>query len=61
MERLRLVVPALLANIFLLVYFAFGRLDEAALIMLSLPLTLVGDLWPLLSMHIQINRCDNIR
>ncbi|MEO6154568.1 MAG: efflux RND transporter permease subunit, partial [Thermomonas sp.] len=45
MERLKLVVPATLAIVFLLIYFVFGRFDDAALIMLSLPLALVGGLW----------------
>ena len=45
--RLMLVVPATLAIIFLLLYFTFGRLDEAALIMGTLPLALTGGIWTL--------------
>ncbi len=45
MQRLKLVVPATLAIIFFLIYLVFRRFAEAALIMLSLPLALVGGLW----------------
>jgi copper/silver efflux system protein len=45
LERLKWVVPATLAIIFLLIYLVFRRFDEAAIIMLSLPLALVGGLW----------------
>ena len=45
MERLRLVVPATLALVFLLIYLIFHRAADAAIIMLSLPLALVGGLW----------------
>ena len=44
-ERLRIVVPATLAIIFGLIYLVFRRVSEAAIIMLSLPLALVGGLW----------------
>ncbi len=40
--RLLLVVPIALASIFLLLYFAFGSLGQAALIMLNVPLALIG-------------------
>ncbi|MEQ1511501.1 MAG: efflux RND transporter permease subunit [Lysobacteraceae bacterium] len=43
--RLKWVVPAALAIIFLLIYLVFRRFGEAAIIMLSLPLALVGGLW----------------
>ena len=46
-ERLKLVVPATLAIIFLLLYLTFGRLDEAALIMATLPFALTGGIWTL--------------
>ena len=39
-ERLKLVVPATLLIIFFLLYLTFGRLDEAVLIMLTLPFAL---------------------
>lgn len=45
LERLKWAVPATLAIIFLLIYLVFRRFDEAAVIMLSLPLALVGGLW----------------
>jgi Cu(I)/Ag(I) efflux system membrane protein CusA/SilA len=44
-ERLRLVVPAVLAIIFGLICVVFRRASEAAIIMLSLPFALVGGLW----------------
>jgi Cu(I)/Ag(I) efflux system membrane protein CusA/SilA len=43
--RLTLVVPATLAIIFVLLYLAFKRVDEAALIMLTLPFALTGGIW----------------
>ena len=46
-ERLKLVVPATLAIIFLLLYATFRRWDEAALIMLTLPFALTGGVWAL--------------
>lgn len=44
-SRLMLVIPATLAIIFLLLYLTFGRLDEAALVMGTLPFALVGGIW----------------
>ena len=46
-ERLKLVVPATLAIIFLLLYVTFRRWDEAALIMATLPFALTGGVWTL--------------
>src|SRR5258706_3824700 len=46
-ERLKLVAPATLLIIFLLLYLTFGRLDEAALIMATLPFALTGGIWTL--------------
>ena len=46
-ERLKLVVPATLAIIFLLLYATFRRWDEAALIMATLPFALTGGVWML--------------
>ena len=46
-ERLKVVVPATLAIIFVLLYVTFGRLDEAALIMATLPFALTGGIWTL--------------
>ncbi|HUF12305.1 MAG TPA: CusA/CzcA family heavy metal efflux RND transporter [Longimicrobiales bacterium] len=49
MERanrsLRVVVPITLAIIFLLLFFNFGNVVEAAIVMLSLPFALVGGVW----------------
>jgi Cu(I)/Ag(I) efflux system membrane protein CusA/SilA len=44
-QRLKVVVPATLAIIFVLLYLTFRRLDEAALIMATLPLALTGGVW----------------
>ncbi len=43
--RLKIVVPATLAIIFVLLYFAFRRVTEALLIMATLPFALVGGFW----------------
>jgi Cu(I)/Ag(I) efflux system membrane protein CusA/SilA len=43
--KLKVVVPATLAIIFVLLYVTFGRLDEAALIMATLPFALAGGAW----------------
>src|SRR6185436_19643874 len=40
--RLQIVVPATLAIIFLLLYLTFRRVDEALLIMATLPFSLAG-------------------
>ncbi|HEY7242215.1 MAG TPA: efflux RND transporter permease subunit [Burkholderiales bacterium] len=45
--RLALVVPFVLLIILLLLYLTFRRMDEALLIMLSLPFALVGGFWAL--------------
>src|SRR3546814_8802900 len=44
-ERLRVVVPATLLIVFVLIYLVFRRIGEAAIIMLSLPFALIGGLW----------------
>jgi copper/silver efflux system protein len=43
--RLEIVVPATLVIIFILLYFIFGRFDDAALIMVTLPFALTGGIW----------------
>lgn len=43
--RMRIVIPAALAVIFLLLYFNFGSVKETLLVMLSLPFALVGGVW----------------
>ncbi len=45
LERLRFVVPATLAIIFVLIFLVFRSAAEAALIMLSLPFAVVGGIW----------------
>jgi Cu(I)/Ag(I) efflux system membrane protein CusA/SilA len=43
--RLKIVVPATLLLIFVLLYLNFGRIAETLIVMLSLPFALVGGLW----------------
>ncbi len=43
--RLKIVVPATLVIIFTLLYLTFRRIDEALLIMATLPFALVGGFW----------------
>ncbi|MEO6354290.1 MAG: CusA/CzcA family heavy metal efflux RND transporter, partial [Burkholderiaceae bacterium] len=43
--KLKLVVPATLFIIFVLLYLTFKRFDEAALIMATLPFALAGGIW----------------
>jgi Cu(I)/Ag(I) efflux system membrane protein CusA/SilA len=44
-EKMRLVIPATLAIIFLLLYLNFGSVGETLIVMLSLPFALVGGIW----------------
>jgi Cu(I)/Ag(I) efflux system membrane protein CusA/SilA len=44
-ERMRLVIPATLMIIFLLLYFNFRSVGETLLVMASLPFALVGGIW----------------
>jgi len=44
-KRLGVVIPFTLAIIFVLLYLAFRRFDEAALIMVTLPFALIGGFW----------------
>ena len=43
--KLKIVVPATLMLIFVLLYLNFGRIAETLIVMLSLPFALVGGLW----------------
>jgi Cu(I)/Ag(I) efflux system membrane protein CusA/SilA len=43
--KLKLAVPATLSIIFVLLYLTFKRVDEAALIMATMPLALAGGVW----------------
>jgi Cu(I)/Ag(I) efflux system membrane protein CusA/SilA len=45
LAKLRVVVPATLVIIFVLLYLTFARLDEAALILVSVPFALIGGFW----------------
>jgi Cu(I)/Ag(I) efflux system membrane protein CusA/SilA len=45
LAKLKVVVPATLAIIFVLLYLSFGRFDEALLIMATLPFALAGGAW----------------
>ena len=44
-ERLRLVVPITLVVIFILLYCAFRNLTEPAIVMLTIPFSLIGGIW----------------
>jgi len=48
MARLAVVVPLVIGLIFLLLYFTFGNLRQAALILLAIPFAMVGGLLALL-------------
>jgi copper/silver efflux system protein len=48
--RLKIVVPATLMIIFVLLYLTFRRIDEAVLIMATLPFALTGGVWFLWAM-----------
>ena len=43
--KLKVVVPFTLVIIFILLYFTFKRVDEALLIMLAMPFSLIGGFW----------------
>lgn len=45
MEKMKIVVPATLLIIFLLLYLNFRRLTESLIVMLSVPFSLVGGIW----------------
>jgi Cu(I)/Ag(I) efflux system membrane protein CusA/SilA len=44
-KKLKLMVPMTIMIIFVLLYLAFRRVDEAVLILMSLPFALVGGIW----------------
>ncbi len=44
-EKLKIVVPATVVIIFVLLYLAFRRFEDALLIMATLPLALIGGFW----------------
>ena len=43
--KLKIVIPATLVIIFVLLYITFGRVDEALLILASVPFALIGGFW----------------
>ena len=45
LERLKIVVPATLVIVFVMLYLTFRRVDDALLIMATLPFALVGGFW----------------
>mgnify|MGYP000002152160 CR=1 FL=1 len=53
--RLKVVVPATLLIIFVLLFLTFNRVDEAALIMSTLPFALIGGVWLLYLMNYQMS------
>ena len=53
--RLKVVVPATLLTIFVLLYLTFSRLDEAGLIMATLPFALTGGIWFLYLMNYNLS------
>jgi Cu(I)/Ag(I) efflux system membrane protein CusA/SilA len=53
--RLKVVVPATLLIIFVLLYLTFGRADEAGLIMATLPFALTGGIWFLYLMNYNLS------
>ena len=53
--RLKVVVPATLAIIFVLLFVTFGRADEALLVLASLPFALVGGFWLLYALGHEVS------
>jgi Cu(I)/Ag(I) efflux system membrane protein CusA/SilA len=54
-ERLKVVMPATLLIIFVLLYLTFQRVDEALLIMGTLPFALTGGIWLLYLLHYNLS------
>jgi Cu(I)/Ag(I) efflux system membrane protein CusA/SilA len=54
-QKLKIVIPATLMIIFLLLYLTFGRFDEAFLIMATLPFALAGGGWLLWLLHYNLS------
>jgi len=56
LERLKVVVPATLAIVFVMLYLTFRRLDDAGLVMATLPFAMIGGFWLLwiLGHHLSI-------
>ncbi len=54
-KRLAMVVPAMLMIIFIMLYLTFRRMDEALLIMATLPFSLVGGVWLLYALGHEVS------
>jgi Cu(I)/Ag(I) efflux system membrane protein CusA/SilA len=53
--KLRLVIPLTLGIILMLLYFNFGKLSDALIVMLSVPFALVGGVWLLWALSYQLS------
>lgn len=58
--KLKIVVPATLLIIFVLLYLTFTRFDEALLIMATLPFALVGGAWLLWLLHYNLSVASGV-
>jgi Cu(I)/Ag(I) efflux system membrane protein CusA/SilA len=58
--KLKIVVPATLIIIFILLYLTFRRFDEALLIMATLPFALVGGIWLLWALHYNLSVASGV-
>ncbi len=54
-QRLRLIVPATLLLVFILLYLNFGRLTESLLVMSLLPFALIGGVWLVYLLHYELS------
>jgi len=54
-ERMRILVPATLALVLLLLYMNFGNLTEALIVLASVPFALVGSVWLLAILHYHLS------
>jgi copper/silver efflux system protein len=53
--RMRVLVPLTLALVLLLLYFNFGNLTEALIVLCSVPFALVGSVWLLAALHYNLS------
>jgi Cu(I)/Ag(I) efflux system membrane protein CusA/SilA len=58
--KLKIVVPATLLIIFVLLYLTFNRFDEAFLIMATLPFALAGGAWLLWLLHYNLSVASGV-
>ncbi|HEX5628570.1 MAG TPA: CusA/CzcA family heavy metal efflux RND transporter, partial [Usitatibacteraceae bacterium] len=59
-KRLAVVVPAMLMIIFIMLYLTFRRMDEALLIMATLPFSLVGGVWLLFALGHEVSVATSV-